>query len=73
MPILVPAIIIKNPMLYPNVILASHIEGVEGSRKIGNKPIDPISTNTSAFTLKVVASQSKIVIICLPILMQEQN
>ena len=59
MPTLVPAITIRNPKPYPKFIPANHIEGADGSKKTGNKPMDAISTNTRVCVLKVNASQSK--------------
>ena len=61
MPMLVPAITLRNPKFNP----VNHIEGVDDSKKIGSKTLEVMSTNIKVCVLKFIASQSKTSIITL--------
>lgn len=60
MPMVVPTIIMTNPMPYPNIIPASHMEGPEGIKSTGNNAKEATSTRARTGRPKAVASHCMI-------------
>nr|GLL45089.1 hypothetical protein Itr_chr13CG18440 [Ipomoea trifida] len=59
-PIAAPPIISRNPYPYPKDIPATHMEGVEGKRKVGKSATEPKTKTARTGGLNVFVSQFNI-------------
>lgn len=56
-PIATAPMVIRNPKPYPNVIPATHMDGVEGKSIDGNIAKEPTTVSASIIVLNVFLSQ----------------